>query len=599
MSVRAKVGLIALLLCCGLLRCVAAEGEPPRRPETPADLQLTPEEAARSDALSNFAWGVYRQLEGPQEAAAFLKYYEEALRLAPDSDLALEHLVAPLMVERKFDEIVRILTPIADANPSCISIQILLAEALGAQDKPAEARSRLERLMRGQKTWEPALFRELYVAYWREKRDDDVMALLRRTRRRFGDHFVIEHAAALFFNALAQREAKAGGAARKQVGLERQTLAYARRAVVLAADADREEDVESLAALLHDREQWQDLVDLLQAVGTMGELYTPEMALMLATGLDQLGRRAEAMQVLQGVAQPEVMRPDLFPEIARLYATFDQLEMAASFFESSMSAFPRSLPIKLRLGYVLLRLNRAERVLEILPDADEAESRKMPPEVHYLRSHALKELGRLEEAARALGKAEAAALAVGDKNFLSVHFHLYYAALCEDLGYTDRALERARKALELDPTSTDAANFLGYVLADHSRDLPEAEKWIRMAVQADPENFAFLDSLAWVYYRQGQYAPALVEINKALRLSGAEPDPVILDHAGDIHAANGFTLLAEQYWRRALGSGAKATDKVRILEKLRQLSLPAGATASPVAGGEREPLLLPRTGPAS
>jgi tetratricopeptide (TPR) repeat protein len=313
------------------------------------------------------------------------------------------------------------------------------------------------------------------------------------------------------------------------------------------------------------------MVELLQAAGTMTELYTPEMALMLATGLDQLGRRDEAVQVLRGVAQPDIMRPDLFPEIARLFATFDQMELAASFFESSLSAFPRSLPIKLRLGYILLRLNRAERVLEILPEPTETDERKHPPEIHYLRSHALRELKRLDEAARALGRAEAAALAAKNTDFLGVRFHLYYAALCEDLGHTERALERARKALDLEPHSADAANFLGYVLADHNRDLAEAEKWILMAVRSEPENYAFIDSLAWVYYRQGRYGPALVEISKTLRLSGSDPDPVILDHAGDIYAANGLDLLAEQYWRRALSGGAAEKERVRILEKLRRV----------------------------
>ncbi len=46
-------------------------------------------------------------------------------------------------------------------------------------------------------------------------------------------------------------------------------------------------------------------------------------------------------------------------------------------------------------------------------------------------------------------------------------------------------------------------NYLGYMLADRGIRLPEAVKLIRKAVDLDPMNGAYLDSLGWTYFRNG------------------------------------------------------------------------------------------------
>ena len=53
------------------------------------------------------------------------------------------------------------------------------------------------------------------------------------------------------------------------------------------------------------------------------------------------------------------------------------------------------------------------------------------------------------------------------------------------------------QALDIDPNSAMTLNYLGYMLADRGIRLPEALKFIRKAVEIDPMNGAYLDSL-WV-----------------------------------------------------------------------------------------------------
>ena len=44
--------------------------------------------------------------------------------------------------------------------------------------------------------------------------------------------------------------------------------------------------------------------------------------------------------------------------------------------------------------------------------------------------------------------------------------------------------------------------------ADRGIKLDAAVTMLKKAIASDPQNYAFLDSLAWAYYKQGQYAMA-------------------------------------------------------------------------------------------
>jgi len=544
---------VVFCACPGWVACLASG------PETPDDLRLTAEETARSEALSRLAWGFFLQIRGKGAPGEFLRHYQEALRLAPDSELALERLITPWLVEEDYARIVETLTPIAASAPHVPRLHLVVAEALAAQGKTDEAVATLETAIDKLKIQDPRLFRELFVSYWRQKRYDDIERLLggmRRTRG-LGGGFIVEYTAAIFHSAMAQSPG-VRTSPWKRKRLERRALRHARRAAELLEQADEPDDVESLAELLITLDAWEDANDLLRQARGHEELYSVELDLILAQGLQRHGKHEESLTILREASQHEGLRPRLYPKVAHLFLEAEQLDEACILYKRALLSYPKALGVRLKLAYLHLRRRQPERALELLETAE-----KLPAEGHFIMSHAYRRLKRTEDAAKALAQAEALALKSENTSFFSVDFYMFFATLCDDLGYTERSIEKIRKALELDPVDPVCANFLGYVLADSNQDLDEAEKWVGIALAAEPENYAYLDSIAWVYYRQKRYAEALVEINRALRLAGREPDPVILDHAGDIYAANGLWLLARRYWRAALAAGAKKGDKIQ------------------------------------
>ena len=112
--------------------------------------------------------------------------------------------------------------------------------------------------------------------------------------------------------------------------------------------------------------------------------------------------------------------------------------------------------------------------------------------------------------------------------------------MAEETG--DAAFYRAAERLAGDRIDTDAglSNSFGYValLLGIDRDL--AEKRIRYALSIQPDNSAFLDSLAWARHLAGDHAGAWTQMEAALRRCTPEPESCdVLAHAAAIRLALG------------------------------------------------------------
>jgi tetratricopeptide (TPR) repeat protein len=123
-------------------------------------------------------------------------------------------------------------------------------------------------------------------------------------------------------------------------------------------------------------------------------------------------------------------------------------------------------------------------------------------------------------------------------------------AMYEKMKDFDRAEAEFRKVLADDPDNASALNYLGYMFADRDLKLEEARQLISRALELDPENGAYLDSLGWVYYRQNRLAEAETLLLRALERIGT--DPTIHDHLGDVYFKQGKLREAVIQWQASL-----------------------------------------------
>ena len=108
-----------------------------------------------------------------------------------------------------------------------------------------------------------------------------------------------------------------------------------------------------------------------------------------------------------------------------------------------------------------------------------------------------------------------------------------------------------RQSLRLAPDFAEALNYLGYMWAERGENLTEAREMIGKALKQEPDNAAFLDSMAWVLFKLNLPKEALEYQLKALKLQ-KEPDATLHDHLGDIYATLKQPDKAREQWEKAL-----------------------------------------------
>jgi len=155
-------------------------------------------------------------------------------------------------------------------------------------------------------------------------------------------------------------------------------------------------------------------------------------------------------------------------------------------------------------------------------------------------------LRRFSEAEQALDKAEQLSSKTDDKEYV---WFLRGSAFERDKHYSE-AEEQFKKVLASDPDHASALNYLGYMLADQNMKLEEAFGYIKRAVDLDPANGAYLDSLGWAYFRLGKFE--LAEDNLLKASQKINTDPTVHDHLGDLYQKTGRLKLAATHWERAL-----------------------------------------------
>lgn len=255
-------------------------------------------------------------------------------------------------------------------------------------------------------------------------------------------------------------------------------------------------------------------------------------------------------------------------EIGRASALFsmEDYQAALPLFRTNetfvLTRFRESIPALLLTYAHAGEIDRAEVLLQSLSG-----NTKSPAELlaylRQLRGSALAAAGKIAEAAAVFNEVIAAdpsainawlqlcqlsvdsrafeeAYAVLDRaaeHFGSDHEDLVFmrAVIHERAGRYDEALDLLTGLIDRDPDNHLALNFAGYTLAELDRDLDTARSWIQRALELEPHQGSYLDSLGWIYYKQGDFASA--EKYLLLAQKTKYRDPVIREHLGFVFRA--------------------------------------------------------------
>ncbi len=220
-----------------------------------------------------------------------------------------------------------------------------------------------------------------------------------------------------------------------------------------------------------------------------------------------------------------------------------------------------------QLGFAFFKLEKYKKAIYKFEKVDDI------PESNYFIAHCYRRLGEYKNAFDAMQKAETVAKKTEEEQFLTENFYIEFAIIADKAEKWGKVESILTKIIKKNPDNPMINNFLGYFWVDHNKNLDQAEKMIQKALDADEDNFAYLDSMAWALYKKKDYDNALNYIKKALKYSESPfPDSVISDHAGDIYAALDNKKAALKYWNLALEIYSDDIDEKKIKKKISDLN---------------------------
>ena len=119
--------------------------------------------------------------------------------------------------------------------------------------------------------------------------------------------------------------------------------------------------------------------------------------------------------------------------------------------------------------------------------------------------------------------------------------------------------------LAIDPNNVIVLNNYSYYLSVLDRDLDKALRMIEKCIKVEKDNSTYLDTYAWVLFKNKNFEKALEMIEKALALD-EEPSGEVLEHHGDILFRNNKLEEAKLAWKKAEASGEAS---IEIGEKIK------------------------------
>ncbi len=243
---------------------------------------------------------------------------------------------------------------------------------------------------------------------------------------------------------------------------------------------------------------------------------------------------------------------------------------AEQYFRRALELKPDFEQAYYSLTVVLLETKQDQEAARLL-----ATAREKFPQSFVAQYYSAVVFSRLEEPAKAVehyAAAETIARAAFP-NRLDHEFYFQMGAQLERSKLFEEAATTFKRCLELKADFAPALNYLGFMWADEGVQLEEARRLIQKAVDLEPKNPAYLDSLAWVLFKLDQPHLALTHIEEALKYQ-EEPDATLFDHLGDIHHAIGNQAEARKAWEQSL----KIEPAPDVQRKLDRTAAPAGPT---------------------
>lgn len=178
-------------------------------------------------------------------------------------------------------------------------------------------------------------------------------------------------------------------------------------------------------------------------------------------------------------------------------------------------------------------------------------------DIYVLKAGALQYMKRYKDARKVLERS----LDIAATDSLKSVIHGSIGNVWHEEGNDRKAFSNYEQALGYDNDNVLVLNNYAYFLAVEGRDLDRALGMASRAVKLEENVATYLDTYAWVLYKQGNYAEAKKAMQQALPLDTTGSAELLM-HYGDVLWAMGDKFMASVYWKRAREAGYEPDSEI-------------------------------------
>jgi tetratricopeptide (TPR) repeat protein len=182
-----------------------------------------------------------------------------------------------------------------------------------------------------------------------------------------------------------------------------------------------------------------------------------------------------------------------------------------------------------------------DNVLSIADEAIKASGEQAS--LRNILGNTYQRMGKQDEAIASFSKA----IELDSTNFAGMGA---LALIYDGLDSLARVVELYERAIALSDSTPVYLNNLAYTYAERGIELEKARLLVVRALESEPENASYLDTMGWVEFREGNYSEAAEWLHRAVKL---DPNSAPLyEHLGDTYLKLGREAKARGYYRKGL-----------------------------------------------
>ncbi|TAL04820.1 MAG: tetratricopeptide repeat protein [Verrucomicrobia bacterium] len=533
-----------------LVGCRSGQGTSPSgaKPSVISTNAALPKVASSSDraakqraaAHAHYGTAIAYELDGKSDLA--LDEFYQAVQADPDNEeLALE-VSTRLLDAKKPEKALELLQRTAKrpevSGETLTRLGLIYAQQNRLDDAIAANRAAISKLPDSL-----LAYQGLYFNYLQTKKPDDALKTLDLAARQnsVDDDFLVG-LAELYANFASQFPTRREVVHRKSLGVlrrvDRSHTMSPRQKLRLADDFFVAGDTKAAAQI------YEGLLPDFSDLATVRDQLRGRLADIFLRDSD----RTNAVKQLEAIVQEQPANAQAYYLLGSLASESGTWTNAIDYFKKAILLRPAFQQAYYDLAAAQIAARKPDDALATLSDSRVRFRQTFT--VEFLDAMANVERKDFNHAVEKFNTAEVIAKAT-ETNRLNEQFYFQFGAACERKGDLPQAERCFQEALRIAPDFAEALNYLGYTWADRGEKLEQAYDYIRRALKMQADNGAYLDSMAWVLFKQGRLNDALEYILKAVA-KNEEPDATLYDHLGDIYAALKQLPEARKAWKKSI-----------------------------------------------